>query len=132
MFLSLYNVDVTLKLNRFHSLTQELQQLISTNDRAVLEHLDHINSLLHNAVLTCKAATVSVIPDKPFKEEDHFAPGQKLQHQWRFSQTTKTPGRKKKGTVLRYYFVLIQVMLVVNNNRHANRDEQEHAAAKKT
>lgn len=74
---------------------------MSVDNTAVIEHLDHINALLHNAVLTCKA-TLTAKPEVPvkFKEEDHFAPGQRLQQQWRFTQTTKTPSRKKKGTVL--------------------------------
>ena len=125
VIVSITIIDPTLKFNRYHHLIQELQQMMSQNNEAVLQHLDHINSLLHNAVLTCKAATISVTPDEPFEKQDQFAPGQKLQHQWRFSQTTKTPGRKKRGTVLRYVPCQPNILLIIIMfNRHANKEEQ--------
>ena len=63
--------------------------------------LPHINSLLHSAVLTCKAASSSnsMVPSTEFQGEN-IAPYKNMEHQWRFKQTGKAPGRKK-GNVLR-------------------------------
>ena len=61
------------------------------------EILDHVNALLHNAVLACKAASnTDPCIGESFQEKEHISPGQNMEHQWRFVKTTKSPGRKKK------------------------------------
>ena len=74
--------------------------MVTIDNTSVHSSLPHINSLLHNAVLTCTAAMSTDTPVQPFKSEK-IAPNKKMEHQWRFLKTTKTPGRKKKGLVLR-------------------------------
>ncbi len=92
--------DPTLKLNVFSTYLKELEQTVTRENTLVHPFLPHINSLLHNAVLTCRAASTD-INQTAFKGEK-IAPGKKIEHQWCFKKTTNTPGRKKKGTVLRY------------------------------
>ena len=78
--------------------------MATLENKPVLNHLDHINSLLHNAVLKYRAAikVPADHPKTPLIKKDYIAPGQNLQHQsQRFTKTTQAPGRKKTGLVLR-------------------------------
>lgn len=85
----------------FESLMLELQRRIPMN--ADLSILDHVNSLLQNAILTCKAADATRIEAiQSFETKENINPGQKMDLQWRFTKTTKSPGRKK-GHIFRYY-----------------------------
>ena len=56
------------------------------------------------AVTMCKAAKNTEPPSHkqvlPVKET--IPPGKNCDHQWRFKQTSKTPGRKKSGLTLRF------------------------------
>ena len=83
---------------------RELQEQVTLQNTAVLPYLKHINALLQQAVITCKAAQKTEPPSSkqvlPIKEA--IPPGKNFDHQWRFKQTTKTPGRKKAGLVLRF------------------------------
>lgn len=91
--------DSAAKLKTFDSLILELQKRVPGDDPAIL---DHINALLHNAVLACKAADVTKAhTTESFESKDNIKPGQKMELQWRFTKTTKSPGRKKKGQVFR-------------------------------
>lgn len=104
---SIYNmyIDVSAKLTTFRSYIQELEKLVKLENEEVVQQLDHINSLLNKAVLTCKASTSASKlphPSKPLEAKEYIAPGQNLKLQPRgFSKTTHTPGRKKNGLVLR-------------------------------
>ena len=96
------------KLHTFEGYVQELQKCVGLTNTPILKHLDHINSLLHNVVLTCRAAmaTQAAQPIPSLATKEYIAPGQNLQQQPRargFTKTTEPPGRKKKGLVLRLY-----------------------------
>lgn len=86
-------------MKTFNALILELQKRVNSDNPDIL---DHVNALLHNAVLACKTAStaVSCIGESSQKKE-HINPGQNMEHQWRFVKTTKSPGRKKKGEVYR-------------------------------
>ena len=80
--------------------------MVTSHKKQLKPYLGHINSLLTNAVLKCKAA-IEKAPVKPtgtpepFANKENIAPGKKSEHQWRFEKTTKTPGRKKSKHPLR-------------------------------
>ena len=74
--------------------------MVTLDNTSVHSFLPHINSLLHNAVLTCTSAMSTDTHVEQFKSEK-IAPNKKMEHQWRFLKTTKPPGRKKKGLILR-------------------------------
>lgn len=99
--------DVSAKLHTFKGYIQELEKCVRLENEEVVRHLDHINSLLNKAVLTCKASLAtptSPLPAKLLETKEYIAPGQNLQQQPRgkgFSKTTLTPGRKRNGLVLR-------------------------------
>jgi hypothetical protein len=82
----------------------ELKEQVTQKNEAILPYLKHINALLQQAVTTCKAALSTELPSHtqtlPVKES--IVPGKNCEHQWRFKQTSKTPGRKKSGLVLRF------------------------------
>ena len=82
----------------------ELKEQVTKNNEAVLPYLKHVNALLQQAVTTCKAALSTELPSHkqtlPVKES--IAPGKNCELQWRFKQTSKTPGRKRAGLVLRF------------------------------
>ena len=95
-------IDVSAKLHTFKGYIQQLEKSVRLENDQVMHQLDHINSLLNKAVLTCLAASTSLHPSKPLEAKDYIAPGQNLKQQPRgFSKTTLTPGRKKNGLVLR-------------------------------
>ena len=99
----LLHADHTIQLNTFNSLIRELQQQVTPQNTGVLPYIKHINALLQQAVTTCKAAQNTDLPSQkqslPIKES--IPPGKNCDHQWRFKQTSKTPGRKKNGLILR-------------------------------
>ena len=89
-------------MKTFHSFLKELEATVTYENTAIYPYLTHINSLLHNAVLTCRAAATECHCQAKIESEKEFvAPGKKMEHQWRFKQTSRTPGRKKKGVILR-------------------------------
>ena len=94
-------VDFTLKLKTFDIHMRELQQSISEGG-TVIQYLDH-NSHLYSAVLACRDAkeqqnaTKSTFP----VPSEKIPSNKKTEHQWRFNQTTKNPGRKKQGIILK-------------------------------
>ena len=99
----LLNTDPTIQLKTFQSCVKSLEEIITIENTSIHSVLPHINSLLHNAVLSCRAAMSSVTceaPPKPF-EGEMLPPNKSLEHQWRFKATSKAPGRKKSGLVLR-------------------------------
>ena len=94
------------ELNTFSCLIHELQSTVTSENTAVFPFLKHVNSLLHNAVLTCKAASSqnggSTQPTISFKSEaEDIAPEIRPEHQWRFKPTSKPPGHKCKGMIFR-------------------------------
>ena len=67
-----------------------------------IPYLDHINSCLHNAILSCRAAIeAEKSPNATFPTPEKIPATKKPQHQWHFQKTTKTPGRKCNGLNLR-------------------------------
>ena len=79
----------------------ELQQSISEGG-TVIHYLDHINSHLYSAVLACRAAKEQNATKSTFPVPSEKKPSnKKTEHQWRFNQTTKNPGRKKQGIILK-------------------------------
>ena len=73
---------------------KELEDTVTAENTAVHPYLAHINSLLHNAVLTCKATmSTESSPDVVQFNSDKIAANKKLEHQWSFQKTTKPPGR---------------------------------------
>ena len=86
----------------FNAHILELQQLV-TAQSAAIPYLDHINSCLHNAILSCKAAVeAEKTPNAIFPTPEKIPATKKPDHQWRFKKTTKTPGHKRKGLILKY------------------------------
>ena len=64
--------------------------------------LEHINSLLTNALLKCKTAIgSSTVMSQPFSNKENVAPGKNADHQWKFKKVTGSPGRKKAYNRLR-------------------------------
>ncbi len=96
-------VDHTIQFNTFQGLIRELQEQVTLQNVAVLPYIKHINALLQQAVATCKAAEITEPPSskKVLVIKDNIPPGKNCELQWRFKQTTKTPGRKRTGLVLR-------------------------------
>ena len=100
-------LDHSIQLQTFNTLQKDLQSYINSNNNQIMPYLDHVNALLHQAVATCKAAIqVSKLPELLVKKEN-MPPGKSLDHQWRFVKTTKTPGRKRNGNILRYSYYII-------------------------
>ena len=49
----------------------------------------------------CRAAQDRTSTESPsFSNKQHIPSGKKPEHQWRFTKTNKTPGRKRKGNTL--------------------------------
>ena len=96
-------LDHSVQLKTFSRLMLALQSMVTPENEDVFPFLKHINSLLNNAVLTCKAATdCSAQPTVSFKSEaEKIAPGKRPDHQWRFKPTSKPPGCKRKGMIFR-------------------------------
>ena len=92
--------DPSIQLQTFQLYLKQLEETVIMENTFVHSFLPHINSLLHSAVLTCKAASSSnsMVPSTEFQGEN-IAPYKSMEHQWRFKQTGKAPGRKK-GNVL--------------------------------
>ena len=86
-------LDPSIKLRTFQTHVKTLQD-IDTNhtieNTGVHSVLPHVNSLLHSAILACKAASLSstVFHSNEFEGENITA-GKNMEHQWRFKQTTK-------------------------------------------
>ena len=94
------HADPTLKLRTFNAHIQELQ--LVTPQSAAVPYLDHINSCLHKAILSCRAAIESEHnPQATFPTPEKIPATKKQEHQWRFQKTTKTSGRKRNGLILR-------------------------------
>ena len=98
--------DYTFQLATTKKLLDELHTTITHTNESVHPSLKHVNALLYNAVLACRAAmsksTETRNPAGAFKTKaEYVAPGQNSEHQWRFHPTTKAAGRKRKGMVLR-------------------------------
>ena len=91
----------SIQLQTFNSLQKDLQSYVNTSTNKILPHLDHIIALLHQAIATCIAATKVTKSPEPIDKKENLPPGKCLEHQWRFVKTTKLPGRKRKGNVLR-------------------------------
>ena len=97
-----YSTDYSIQFQTFNTLQKDLQSYVNTTNSKLLPHLDHINALLHQAISTCIAATKVTKPPEPIRKKENLPPGKCLEHQWRFIKTTKLPGRKRNGNVLRY------------------------------
>ena len=89
-------LDSSIQLKTFHSHMRTLEDTITAENTAVHPYLAHTNSLMHNAVLTCKAAMSLDSSDVVGFKGDNIAANKNLDHQWTFKKTTKTPGRKRK------------------------------------
>lgn len=101
--LTSYNtIDHSIQLRTFNTLQQDLQSRINSNSDQILPYLDRINALLHQAIATCNAATLISKTPETLSKVEILPPGKYLERQWRFAKTTKPPGRKKTGNVLRY------------------------------
>lgn len=97
----------------------DLQSAVTANNPSIFPFLTRINSLLSNAVLTCKAA-VECQDKGPFsksfqKKPEKIAPGRNSELQWRFKATSKAPGRKRKGKVFRYKncLLIFSILLIL-------------------
>ena len=98
----MYNwIDPVIQLKTFRSYMDQLEKAVTIENSAVHSYLPHINSLLHNAVLTCAAVeSTDSTPAESFNSEP-IASNKNLEHQWRFKKTTEAPGRKKRGQIFR-------------------------------
>lgn len=73
--------------------------MVTITNKFVHPVLPHINSLLHNAILACKASDVECSTGE--FEKENIPANKKMDHQWRFQATAKAPGRKKQGQILK-------------------------------
>lgn len=100
-----FHKDHSIQVRTFDSLVQELKQTVHLENVAVLPYVQHINALLQRAVTVCRVAANSTpVPKLPVNEV--IPPGKTIDHQWRFKQTAKSPGRKKNGQTFRLAFML--------------------------
>ena len=129
--------DPSIQLQTFQSYLEQLKETVTMENTFVHSFLPHINSLLHSAVLACKAASSSnsTVPSTEFQGELKIAPNKNMEHQWRFKQTGKAPGRKKKGNVYILWLVWLQhaytiesllIPYLINAHlfSHANKEER--------
>ena len=81
----------------------ELLSFVSPTNTPVL---DFINIHLYDAVIACRAAQTTELQTEAesFVVKEKVQPGQKMEHQWRFKSTSKRPGRKSSGLVLKYSY----------------------------
>lgn len=116
-------LDPSIKLRTFQTHVKTLQDIVTIENTGVHSVLPHVNSLLHSAILACKAASLSstVFHSNEF-EGENIAAGKNMEHQWRFKQTTKTPGRKK-GNVLRLV-LFYRCIITLCYCRHAGKEEK--------
>lgn len=77
---------------------EDLGNMVTMTNESVHPVLPHINSLLHNAILACKASRVKSSSGE--FEKENIPANKKMDHQWRFQATVKAPGRKKQGQIL--------------------------------
>ncbi len=97
-------------MNCFNNFMRELQASITHENVPVLQYLPHINALLERAVTVCRVAeeeTTTTSGIQALVKKEKIAPGENKELQWRFRQTTKPPGRKKCGLVLRYFITIL-------------------------
>ena len=92
---------IVIILFNFRLLTPCNKICINSQSDQILPYLKCINALLHQAVAICKAATLVSEPPQTLSTKEFVLPGKSLERQWRFVKTTKPPGRKKNGHVLR-------------------------------
>ena len=86
----------------FQSHLRDLQTAVTHQNDTVLQYLPHINALLERAVSVCRAAeTTTTTTTQPLEKQETIYPGQTKELQWHFKQTAKSPGRKRRGLVLR-------------------------------
>ena len=93
-----------MQLKMFSTLLHELESHVTPANDKVLPYLAHINALLHQALATCKAASNgdSLLAVEPLVTKDVIPSGKSFEHQWRFRKTVKPPGKRKRGSILRY------------------------------
>ena len=97
----------------------DIEKELQENPSTIGRHINHINAHLHNALLACRAANQNAENIRPFSNREFVAPGRKMQHQWRFSATKKTPGRKRSVNIMQYvpfFFVLLYTALNCKHN----------------
>lgn len=91
-------LDHMVKLITAKRCLAELEKELQDNEHINL-HLNHINTHLYNAVVVCRAARRE--PEVPTFNQQLVIPPSKIpEHQWRFTRTTLTPGRKRHGNRL--------------------------------
>ena len=94
-------LDRAVHLRTTRAFLLELEKQVSENASLIATSLPHINALLHNAVLACKTAVdkSSTLPPS-FTNKQDIPPHKNSEHQWKFTKTNKTAGRKRKGNAL--------------------------------
>lgn len=90
------------QLRSAKALMAELDKELCENHELNAPYLSHINAYLQNAVLACRGATGETEEPPAFSNKKFVAAGKKSELQWRFSKSTGTPGRKRKGNTLQY------------------------------
>ena len=93
------STDHKLHLKAIRAYLLELERHIAENSSLMAPYLPHINGHLHNAVLACRAAQPNT-GSPAFANKQYIPSGKKLEHQWKFTITCNTPGRKRKGITL--------------------------------
>lgn len=97
---TLLYVDHEIQLATTKAYLLELERHVFHHGSLITPYLCQINAHLHNALLVCKAAQ-SDAESPSFTNKEHIPPRKNMEHQWRFTKTTKTPGRKRKGNCFR-------------------------------
>ena len=113
-------LDPSIKLRTFQTHVKTLQHIVTIENTGVHSVLPHVNSLLHSAILACKAASLSsTVFHSNESESENIAAGKNMEHQWRFKQTTKTPGHKK-GNVL-WIVLFYRCIITLCYSRHEGK-----------
>ena len=98
-----FSIDCDLQLHTTEALLQELNTMVTSHKKQLKPYLGHINSLLTNAILKCKAA-IEKAPVKPtatpepFANKENIAPGKKNRTSMEIWENNKNTlaGKKSK------------------------------------
>ena len=86
------------KLKKAKHYLAELEKELQDNEH-ITPHLNHINTHLYNALVVCRVARRE-LETPTFAQQLVIPPSKSPEHQWRFTRTTLTPGRKRHGNRL--------------------------------
>ena len=105
-----------------------LEDTITAENTAVHPYLARINSLLHNAVLTCKAAMSLDSSDVVGFKGVNIAANKNLDHQWTFKRQQRHQGGRERSCLLVSVYIsnkpVTQVLCTYYHYSHATDKER--------